>query len=139
MLISTVFTSKVLARKVVVTVCALSLLTGNPVAAKSIAHKQDAKDYAKSYMKEKYGWGAAQFQCTNKVFEYESHWNYKTTNGKYLGIPQVNSGFVKGQGHTKSAFMKDYKLQVRVGLTYIKKRYGTPCKAWSHIDRTGWY
>lgn len=111
----------------------------SPVMAKTIEHKQDAKDYAATYMKETYGWSGAQFTCTVKVFEYESHWNYKTTNGKYLGIPQVNSGFVKGQGYSKTEFMKDYKLQVRVGLKYIKKRYGTPCKAWSHIGRTGWY
>lgn len=127
------------ARKVVVAILTVILVGVNPASAKTIAHKQDAKDYAKSYMSEKYGWETKQFNCTVKIFEYESHWNYKTTNGKYLGIPQINSGFVKGQGHTKAEFMKDYKLQVRVGLTYIKKRYGTPCKAWSHIDRTGWY
>ena len=124
----------------VVSVLIISLLGIPSIASgKTIEHKQDAKDYAKSYMQEKYGWGTSQYGCTVKVFEYESHWNYKTSNGKYLGIPQVNKGFVNGQGYSKSEFMKDYKLQVRVGLTYIKKRYGTPCKAWNHIQDTKWY
>lgn len=133
------FFIKSFARKVVVSSIAISLVCLSPVTAKTIEHKQDAKDYASAYMQETYSWGDNQFGCTVKVFEYESHWNYKDKNGKYLGIPQVNSGFVKGQGVTKAEFMKDYKLQVRVGLKYIKKRYGTPCSAWSHIKKTGWY
>lgn len=133
------FYSKRFARKVVISSLTASLIFVQAATAKTIEHKQDAKDYAASYMKDTYGWGAAQFTCTDKIFEYESHWNYKDKNGKYLGIPQVNSGFVKGQGYSKSAYMKDYKVQVRVGLKYIKKRYGTPCSAWKHIGSTGWY
>ena len=133
------FFIKSFARKVVVSSIAISLVSLSPVAAKTIEHAQDAKEYASAYMQETYGWGANQFGCTVKVFEYESHWNYKSKNAKYLGIPQVNSGFVKSQGVSKAEFMKDYKLQVRVGLKYIKKRYGTSCSAWSHIKKTGWY
>ena len=61
-------------RKVVVAVIALSLVCITPAEGKNIAHKQDAKDYAKSYMNQKYGWNQVQFKCTEKVFEYESHW-----------------------------------------------------------------
>jgi hypothetical protein len=38
---------------------------------------------------------------------------------------------------------KDWKsnpaTQIKWGLTYIKGRYKTPCGAWSHMRRTGWY
>lgn len=101
--------------------------------------KDDAKAYAQSYMQTKYGWDTKQFACASSVFNYESHWNYKDKNSKYLGIPQVNAGFVRSQGYSKQQFMSDYKIQIRVGLTYIKKRYGTPCKAASHIHQNGWY
>lgn len=101
--------------------------------------KSEAKAYAKNYMKSTYGWGASQFACLDKVFNYESHWNDKDKNSRYLGIPQVNVGFVHSQGYSKKQFMASYKIQVRVGLTYVKKRYGTPCKAWSHIKKRGWY
>jgi hypothetical protein len=29
--------------------------------------------------------------------------------------------------------------QLKWGLTYIKGRYSTPCGAWAHSQRTGWY
>jgi hypothetical protein len=107
--------------------------------ANASSKKSEAKAYAKSYMKTTYGWGASQFACLDKVFNYESHWNDKDKNSRYLGIPQVNVGFVHSQGYSKKQFMSSHKIQVRVGLTYVKKRYGTPCKAWSHIKKRGWY
>ena len=29
--------------------------------------------------------------------------------------------------------------QIDAGLIYIKNRYGTPCAAWDHFQRYGWY
>ena len=121
----------------VLSLSATYLSTTNVQAAPAKA--KSAKSYAKTYMKAKYGWGAAQYKCLVRAWEYESHWNYKSQSKKYLGIPQLNVGFVKANGHTRKAFMKNYKVQVRLGLKYIKKRYGKPCSAWSHIKRTGWY
>ena len=31
------------------------------------------------------------------------------------------------------------KTQIRWGLKYIKNRYGSPSKAWSHSQSKGWY
>ncbi len=115
------------------------LLTAAMPTAQASASKSAAKSYAKSYMKQTYGWGDAQYACLVHVFNYESHWNYKAKNGRYWGIPQLNSGFVRGQGYSKSQFMANYKVQIRVGLKYIKKRHHTPCNAWHKIKKHGSY
>jgi hypothetical protein len=31
------------------------------------------------------------------------------------------------------------KRQIKVGLDYIKSRYGSPIKAWAFWKRNGWY
>ena len=36
-------------------------------------------------------------------------------------------------------YMTNPATQIRWGLDYIRGRYGTPCSAWSHSQRTGWY
>ena len=115
----------------------ISLTPAQAKAAKSDA----AKAYAKSYIDQKHGWGTKQYNCLVKVWEYESHWNYKSSGagGKYLGIPQLNRGFIKGSGYSVKEYKSSYSIQVRVGVKYIKSRYGTPCSARAHIKRTGWY
>lgn len=110
-----------------------------PNVSATPANAKVAKRYAKAYMKSHYNWGTKQYNCLVRVWEYESHWNYKSQSKKYLGIPQLNIGYVKAHGYTRKSFLKSYRPQVRLGLKYIKKRYGNPCKAWSHINRTGWY
>lgn len=129
--------SRIHARAVCVGIALIVGVAATPAHANS--KKEEAKTYAKSYIKKTYGWGPAQFSCLDHVFNYESHWNYKDKNRRYLGIPQVNSGFVRSQGLTKKQYMASYKIQVRVGVKYVKKRYGTPCKAWRHIKKHGWY
>ncbi|MFL6053663.1 MAG: transglycosylase SLT domain-containing protein, partial [Actinoallomurus sp.] len=73
------------------------------------------------------------------LWNRESKWNHKAHNpwsGAY-GIPQALPG-------TKMLSAgRDWKsnpaAQIKWGLTYIKGRYKTPCGAWSHMRRTGWY
>ena len=116
------------------------LIADSPAAAKA-AHADDAKKYASTYIKTKHGWGTKQYNCLVKVWEYESHWNYKASgaSGKYLGIPQLNRGYIKGAGYSIASYKSSYKTQVQVGVKYIKARYGTPCGARAHIKKTGWY
>ena len=117
---------------------ALLVVTTIP-SANATPSKAAAKSYAKTYMKDTYGWGEKQYACLVRVYNYESHWNYKAKNGRYWGIPQLNSGFVRHQGYSKSQFMSSYKVQIRVGLKYIKNRHHTPCNAWHKIKKHGSY
>ena len=127
-------------------ILALSSLTIAVDSQTSSAHAEvagasAAKAYAKSYIDKQYGWGSKQYNCLVKVWEYESHWNVKSSGagGKYLGIPQLNRGFIKHSGYSVKQYKSSYQVQVRVGLKYIKTRYGTACGARAHIKRTGWY
>ncbi|MFI1990388.1 lytic transglycosylase domain-containing protein [Actinoplanes sp. NPDC020271] len=81
------------------------------------------------------GFGLDQFACLNKLFNKESGWNYRAENrssGAY-GIPQSLPG------SKMAAFGADWKTnpatQIKWGLDYIKKRYKTPCGAWSHSEQ----
>ncbi len=90
--------------------------------------QQDPKAAARIIMPE-YGFGEGQWGCLNQLWIGESDWNYKAENsssGAY-GIPQSLPG-------DKMATMGgDWRTnpvtQIRWGLDYIKKSYGTPCNA----------
>lgn len=87
----------------------------------------------------KSGFALSQMPCLDKLWTKESHWNPKASNsstGAY-GIPQALPG------SKMAVFGSDWKTnpatQIAWGLNYIKGRYKTPCKAWSHMQSTGWY
>lgn len=80
-----------------------------------------------------------QYRCLRWLWRRESGWHVHARNpssGAY-GIPQADPGYKmrtagpdwRNNGHT----------QVRWGLRYIRHQYGTPCHAWHHSQRTGWY
>lgn len=96
---------------------------------KLIANAQaDPRSAAQMIMTE-FGFGAGQWSCLNMLWVGESDWNYRAENsssGAY-GIPQSLPG-------SKMATMGgDWRsnpvTQIRWGLDYIKKSYGTPCNA----------
>ena len=81
----------------------------------------------------------AQFNCLDRLWMKESRWNYKAQNrrsGAY-GIPQALPG------RKMASAGKDWRTnpatQIKWGLGYIQDRYGSPCKAWNHSKRKGWY
>lgn len=86
-----------------------------------------------------FGWSDSEIVPLIKLWNRESKWNPKAHNrhsGAH-GIPQaLPASKMKSEG-------KDYytngKTQIRWGLKYIKKRYGSPSKAWAHSESTGWY
>jgi len=86
-----------------------------------------------------YGWGRDQWGCLDALWRRESGWNELARNpssGAY-GIPQALPGdkmAVEGADWRTNPY-----TQIRWGQTYIKQRYGTPCNAWSHSQRYGWY
>ncbi|MEV1285789.1 lytic transglycosylase domain-containing protein [Micromonospora sp. NPDC049679] len=85
------------------------------------------------------GFGLDQMPCLDKLWNKESGWNHKARNSSSgaFGIPQALPG-----GKMASAgddWQTSPATQVKWGLGYIKDRYGSPCKAWSHSQSVGWY
>jgi len=98
-----------------------------------------ARRYAIVTMKKEYNWGLKQFGCLDHIWENESHWQFDAKNKRSgaLGIPQAYPG------HKMRSAGKDYKTnyrtQIKWGLNYIEKRYGSPCKAHKFRKRHGYY
>ena len=72
-----------------------------------------------------------QYQCLVRLWEVESHWNYRADNPKStaFGIPQL----------LNMTSTNPYR-QIELGYTYIKKRYaGSSCKAEAFHKRNGYY
>ena len=92
----------------------------------------DSKQFAKAALNK---WNNKQWTCLVKLWYNESRWNPKSVNKKKVlgkhagGIPQVLG--MSPKLHPTH--------QIERGLSYIYNRYGTPCSAWSHELRKGWY
>lgn len=86
-----------------------------------------------------FGWGQDQWGCLNNLWQRESNWNPSARNphsGAY-GIPQ--SLPASKMASAGADYLTNPATQIRWGLGYIKSRYGSPCGAWGHSQRTGWY
>jgi len=76
-----------------------------------------------------------QFACLKNLWGKESGWDpsaydkVKVMGMNAGGIPQV----LGMSPHTPP------NQQIDRGLVYIGYRYGTPCLAWRHWQRKGWY
>ena len=71
-----------------------------------------------------------QYRCLVTLWRLESNWSSTAKNKKSsaYGIPQL----------LKMTETNPYK-QIDLGLIYIAKRYGTPCKALAFHLKTGHY
>lgn len=98
-----------------------------------------AKAAARSIASSQYGWGDDQFQCLSNLWQKESHWDYQASNGGSgaTGIPQALPGSKMASFGTDWA--TNATTQVKWGLDYISRSYGTPCSAWSHSQSVNWY
>ena len=98
-----------------------------------------AKKVAKSIMLSEYAWGADQFNCLNRLWTKESHWNYKARNKRSgaHGIPQALPAI------RMESISTDWRTnpvtQIRWGLRYIEARYDSPCGAWAKFKRSNYY
>ncbi|MFV2172346.1 NlpC/P60 family protein [Actinomadura sp. LOL_016] len=96
------------------------------------------KAFAKAQLGE-LGWGGSQWGPLEALWQRESNWRWNAENpssGAY-GIPQaLPPGKMASFG---SDWKTNWATQIRWGLDYIKKRYGSPSGAWAHSQRTGWY
>ena len=98
----------------------------------------DVQQYAHAQVLKR-GWSEADFTCLVKLWNRESHWNYKALNrgsGAY-GIPQALPG--SKMASAGSDWETNPDTQVDWGLGYIAGRYSTPCGAWNHSQSSGWY
>lgn len=85
-----------------------------------------------------YGWTEADYQALVLLWYRESSWNPYAVNKKSgaCGIPQANPCSKASKG---TDYKTNWKTQVKWGLNYIKKRYGSPSEAWSHSQSIGGY
>jgi hypothetical protein len=85
------------------------------------------------------GWDDAEYECLVALWNRESHWNVyaqNPTSGAY-GIPQALPG--DKMASAGADWQTNPATQITWGLGYIAGRYGTPCGAWEHSERKGWY
>ncbi len=85
------------------------------------------------------GWGDDQFACLVALWNKESGWRVNALNrssGAY-GIPQSLPG--NKMASAGADWETSAATQITWGLGYISGRYGTPCGAWGHSQRVGWY
>ena len=113
-----------------------SLTSGFFVAGS--AEVRAAQEFARTELRSR-NWDESEFTCLVDLWNRESKWNHRAENvssGAY-GIPQALPG-----NKMKSAG-KDWRTsaetQILWGLGYIADRYTTPCNAWAHSEKTGWY
>jgi hypothetical protein len=98
------------------------------------------KWWAKRLLASKYHvTSTAQFTCLVTVWNRESHWNHKAHNSRSgaHGIPQALPG---SKMRTAGADWRTNPVtQIKWGLSYIDRRYGSPCGALRHMNSHGWY
>ena len=80
-----------------------------------------------------------EFACLDKLWTQESHWNSKALN-KSSGAFGIAQFLPTTWGNYNFEFKPTSPIkQVDYGLHYISVRYGSPCAAWRHEQRFGWY
>ena len=85
------------------------------------------------------GWSQGEYECLVALWNRESHWNvyaHNARSGAY-GIPQALPG--EKMATAGDDWATNPATQITWGLGYITARYGTPCGAWEHSERKGWY
>jgi hypothetical protein len=108
--------------------------------AQRVANTPDgAKATARSLAQSSYGWGESQFSCLSNLWQKESGWSYTARNGSSgaTGIPQALPG--SKMASAGSDWATNATTQVKWGLDYIQRAYGSPCSAWSHSQSVNWY
>jgi len=101
--------------------------------------KAGSMRFAQTFISSKYHWGNGEFGCLVSLWNRESHWRHTARNrssGAY-GIPQAMPG--SKMAKFGADWQTNPNTQIKWGVNYIEKRYGTPCGALAHSNSTGWY
>jgi hypothetical protein len=99
----------------------------------------DPREMARQILKNKYNYGADQYDCFNYIIMRESMWKVNATNrssGAY-GIPQALPG--TKMASVASDWRTNPATQIIWGIEYMNKRYGSPCEAKVFKASHGWY
>ncbi|MBO9524405.1 MAG: lytic transglycosylase domain-containing protein [Nocardioidaceae bacterium] len=117
---------------------ALTATAGQAVTKTEDLTKADPKTLARALMPE-YGLSSSEFDCVDNIWEHESRWNVHADNphSSAYGIPQALPG--SKMSSAGPDWENNAETQIRWGLGYIAKRYGTACSAWSFKQSHGWY
>jgi hypothetical protein len=97
----------------------------------TMEQKEANKVMAMKFAKAGYNWDSKQRQCIWKLFTAESRFDHLAKN------QQGSSAF--GIGQVLKETSKDPAIQILNAYKYIKHRYDTPCRAWSHHLSRNWY
>ena len=99
----------------------------------------DPREMARQILKNKYSLGDEHYTCFNNIIMRESNWDIDATNpssGAY-GIPQALPG--SKMSTVGADWRTNPATQITWAVEYMKKRYGSPCSAWSFKRSNGWY
>jgi hypothetical protein len=101
-----------------------------------------AKSHAKSQLAV-FGWSASEWSCLSSLWGRESAWNPNSRNKTAVQIYKNGKLIKVHAGGIPQILGMNPRLsvpeQVNRGLTYVKARYGSPCKAKYFWDRHNWY
>jgi hypothetical protein len=109
---------------------------GLAMAATEDLSDDDPREIGRALLAE-YGFAADQFECLDALYVSESNWRVDADNptSSAYGIPQALTSL-----HDLPAdYMTSAEAQIRWGLDYIDRAYGTPCNAWAFKQGHGWY
>ena len=85
-----------------------------------------------------YRWRGAQWQCLRVLWHRESgwrHWARNPTSGAYGIVQALPASKLYAAGRA----IHTARVQIRWGLRYVERRYGSPCAALRWHDARGWY
>ena len=100
--------------------------------------KGEYQKYALSLLPD-FGWDASELEPLIYLWNRESGWNPRSHNKRSgaHGIPQaLPASKMASEG---SDYYTNPEPQIRWGLKYIARRYGSPSAAWAHFRSKGWY
>ena len=122
------------------TATSATLLSTQAMAATRSHHLGRNREIAWQMMYNRFPWRPKyQFRYVNRLWQRESSWRVRAFNpysGAY-GIPQAVPG--SKMASAGSHWRTRARTQIRWGYRYIRARYGSPRRAWTHECAYGWY
>ncbi|GAA2022043.1 transglycosylase SLT domain-containing protein [Agromyces tropicus] len=100
---------------------------------------EGAKATARDMAASQYGWGEGEFQCLVSLWTKESGWNYQAENASSGAFGIVQALPAEKLATAGADWRTNAATQVKWGLDYIQRSYGSPCAAWGHSQAMNWY